>query len=189
MERPTLVVPLMNGPSQRKWVHPTIGGDFGLSDGRWIYGGMAPMSHVPVLNEAPGRDPRPGPDSPLAHWKPGYSLAGCFPAEPASASSGRVLQRVCVLIVGVPTPKGSRLVAQGCPRSGKPWVGSVTRDSTPTGLRHTWDATPLGLIRIPAHPPRVFRCAADPGLQDETPLGSMSWQILNPPTFETHTPA
>src|SRR5262249_10627617 len=30
-----------------------------------------------------------GPDAPLAHRRPGYSLSGCTPAEPDSASPGR----------------------------------------------------------------------------------------------------
>ena len=30
----------------------------------------------------------PGPDTPLAHRRPGYPLAGCFPAEPAAVSPG-----------------------------------------------------------------------------------------------------
>ena len=32
---------------------------------------------------------RQGPDTPLAHRRPRYPLAGCFPAEPASVSLGR----------------------------------------------------------------------------------------------------
>ena len=31
-----------------------------------------------------------GPDAPLAHRRPGYSLSGCTPAEPDSASPGTV---------------------------------------------------------------------------------------------------
>jgi hypothetical protein len=31
-------------------------------------------------------NPRPGPDTPLAHRRPGDPLTGCFPAEPASVS-------------------------------------------------------------------------------------------------------
>ena len=31
----------------------------------------------------------PGPDAPLAHRRPGYSLSGCTPAEPDSASPGK----------------------------------------------------------------------------------------------------
>ena len=69
-------------------VHPTIWGDFEMPDGIGIYGGMAPMRPIPGLPEAPGREPRPGADTPWAHRRPGYSLAGCFPAEPASASPG-----------------------------------------------------------------------------------------------------
>ena len=30
----------------------------------------------------------PGPDTPLAHWRPRDPWAGCFPAEPASVSPG-----------------------------------------------------------------------------------------------------
>ena len=30
-----------------------------------------------------------GPDAPLAHRRPGYSLSGCTPAEPDSASPGK----------------------------------------------------------------------------------------------------
>ena len=33
-------------------------------------------------------NPRPEPDTPLAQRRPEYPLAGCFPAEPASVSSG-----------------------------------------------------------------------------------------------------
>ena len=33
-------------------------------------------------------NPRPGPDTPLAHRRPEYPLAGGFPAEPAAVSSG-----------------------------------------------------------------------------------------------------
>ena len=32
--------------------------------------------------------PFQGPDAPLAHRRPGYSLSGCTPAEPDSASPG-----------------------------------------------------------------------------------------------------
>ena len=42
------------------------------------------------------------------------------------------------------TPTGSRLVAQGRLRSGRPWVLGQCVQSTPTGLRPV--ATPLGLI-------------------------------------------
>ncbi len=76
-------------------VQRTIWGDFGLPDGIWIYGGIAPMSNVPVPKEAPGRDTRPGADTPLAPRRPGYSLVGCFPAEPASASPGRGIAADC----------------------------------------------------------------------------------------------
>ncbi len=47
------------------------------------------MSHVTVLKEASGRDPRPRADTPMSQRRPGYSWAGCFPAEPASAFPGR----------------------------------------------------------------------------------------------------
>ena len=43
------------------------------------------------------------------------------------------------------TPTGSRLIAQGRPRSGRLWVKESRFPSTPTGLRPTLDATPLGL--------------------------------------------
>ena len=46
------------------------------------------MSNVPVPKEALGREPRPRADTPWAQRRPGYSLAGCFPAEPAAASPG-----------------------------------------------------------------------------------------------------
>ena len=82
---------------------------------------------------------------------------------------------MCILNVGIPTPKGSRPVAQGCPRSGKPWACDRGREFQP----------PRGCVRravgvdlfFCARSPRVFRCAADPGLRGETPLGSMSWRI------------
>ncbi len=41
-----------------------------------------------VSREALGREPRLGADTPWVHRRPGYSLAGGFPAEPASASPG-----------------------------------------------------------------------------------------------------
>ena len=37
---------------------------------------------------APGDVCVPGPDAPLAHRRPGYSLSGCTPAEPDAASPG-----------------------------------------------------------------------------------------------------
>ena len=39
----------------------------------------------------PDGSPRPGPDAPLAHRRPGYPLPGCVPAEPDSVSPGRVI--------------------------------------------------------------------------------------------------
>ena len=33
----------------------------------------------------------PGPDAPLAHRRPGYSLSGCTPAEPDATSPGEVI--------------------------------------------------------------------------------------------------
>ena len=72
-------------------VHPTIWGDFEMPDWIGIYEGMAPMRPLTGLEEAPDRDPRPRADTPWAHRRPGYSLAGGFPAEPASASPGSVI--------------------------------------------------------------------------------------------------
>ena len=46
------------------------------------------MSNGQTSEETLAENPRPGSDTPLAHRKSGYSLAGCFPAEPASASPG-----------------------------------------------------------------------------------------------------
>ncbi len=40
-------------------------------------------------NEAPEGVAVQGPDAPLAHRRPGYSLSGCTPAEPDSASPGK----------------------------------------------------------------------------------------------------
>ena len=57
-------------------------------EGQGVRGG-ALMSHRGLSKEAPGREPRPGADTPGAYRRPGYSSAGCFPAEPASASPGR----------------------------------------------------------------------------------------------------
>ena len=45
------------------------------------------MSNFP-LKMAPGSHNRQEPDAPLAHRRPGYSLSGCVPAEPDSASPG-----------------------------------------------------------------------------------------------------
>lgn len=42
-------------------------------------------------NAAPAGMSRQEPDTPLAHRRPKYPLAGCFPAEPASVSSGKVI--------------------------------------------------------------------------------------------------
>ena len=44
------------------------------------------MSNGQTSKKTLAENPRPGSDTPLAHRKSGYSLAGCFPAEPASAS-------------------------------------------------------------------------------------------------------
>ena len=48
---------------------------------------MAPVSNG-RKNEAPDDVTVQGPDAPLAHRRPGYSLSGCTPAEPDSASPG-----------------------------------------------------------------------------------------------------
>jgi len=45
-------------------------------------------SGVRWKTKAPEARPR-GPDAPSAHRRPGYSLSGCTPAEPDSASPGR----------------------------------------------------------------------------------------------------
>ncbi len=47
------------------------------------------MRSLPGTREAPGRDPQPGAETPRAHRRPRYSLAGGFPAELASASPGK----------------------------------------------------------------------------------------------------
>ena len=44
------------------------------------------MSNGQTSEETLAENPRPGSDTPLAHRKSGYSWAGGFPAEPASAS-------------------------------------------------------------------------------------------------------
>jgi len=55
------------------------------------------LRHTPMSNQsgrrnaAPARISRQEPDTPLAHRRPEYPLAGCFPAEPASVSSGKVI--------------------------------------------------------------------------------------------------
>src|SRR5262249_12289189 len=46
---------------------------------------------TPVSNgrrKAPKNVSVPGPDAPLAHRRPGYSLSGCTPAGPDGASAG-----------------------------------------------------------------------------------------------------
>src|SRR5437879_12308332 len=50
---------------------------------------MAPVSNG-RKNMAPENVSVQGPDAPLAHRRPGYSLSGCTPAEPDSASPGIV---------------------------------------------------------------------------------------------------
>src|SRR5262245_51564951 len=47
---------------------------------------MTPVSNGRKM--APENVSVPGPDAPLAHRRPGYSLSGCTPAEPDSASPG-----------------------------------------------------------------------------------------------------
>ena len=56
------------------------------------------------------KNPRPGPDTPLVHRRPENPLAGYFPTEPASVSSGVVIPtqyRVGLqpLDIGVMPPK------------------------------------------------------------------------------------
>src|SRR5262249_37470949 len=50
--------------------------------------GATPVSNG-GKNVAPENVSVPGPDVPLAHRRPGYSLSGCTPAEPDSASPGK----------------------------------------------------------------------------------------------------
>ncbi len=52
------------------------------------------MRPLPGLEEAPGRELRPEANTPWAPRRPGDSLAGGFPAEPASASPSGVLQQI-----------------------------------------------------------------------------------------------
>ena len=55
------------------------------------------LRHTPMSNQSGRRNVAPAgisqqePDTPLAHRRPKYPLAGCFPAEPASVSSGNVI--------------------------------------------------------------------------------------------------
>ena len=55
------------------------------------------LRHTPMSNQSGRRNAAPAgisrqePDTPLAHRRPKYPLAGCFPAEPASVSSGNVI--------------------------------------------------------------------------------------------------
>jgi hypothetical protein len=55
-----------------------------------IFGGTAPMSNG-TEKTAPGALRHQGPDTPLAHRRPGYPLSGCVPAEPDSVSPGDVI--------------------------------------------------------------------------------------------------
>jgi hypothetical protein len=48
---------------------------------------MTPMSNS-RMRTTPGSKRRQRSDAPLAHRRPGYSLSGCVPAEPDSASPG-----------------------------------------------------------------------------------------------------
>ncbi len=62
------------------------------------------------------KNPRPGPDTPLAHRRSEFPLAGCFPAEPASVSSGVAIPteyRVGLqpLDIGAMPPKIHRRIA------------------------------------------------------------------------------
>src|SRR5215813_12543898 len=41
-----------------------------------------------MVKKTPGGDFSQGPEAPSAHRRPGYSLSGCTPAEPDSASPG-----------------------------------------------------------------------------------------------------
>src|SRR5215471_12110084 len=50
---------------------------------------MTPVSNG-IKKMAPENVSVPGPDAPLAHRRPGYSLSGCTPAEPDAASPGTV---------------------------------------------------------------------------------------------------
>ena len=52
------------------------------------FSGMTPMSNQARKTTALVESSRQGPDTSLAHRSPGYPLAGCFPAEPASMSPG-----------------------------------------------------------------------------------------------------
>ncbi len=71
------------------------------------------------------------------------------------------------------TPTGSRLVAQGRPRSGRPWVEEHRESINPNGVAsHAW-LNPVGVETLAIGlKPRVSRCAGNPGLWSATPLGS-----------------
>ena len=75
-------------------------------------------------------------------------------------------------LTNVPTPTGSRHIAQGCPQSGKPWAMWPVTRFNPNGVASGMGRNPVGVEDIELLTPRVFRCAADPGLWDVTPLGS-----------------
>src|SRR3954451_18020263 len=54
--------------------------------GRWIFGGITPVSDDgggPLAHQRGARGPVPS-----AHHRPGYPLSGCVPAEPDSVSPG-----------------------------------------------------------------------------------------------------
>src|SRR5262245_9601099 len=74
---------------------------------------MAPVSNGRKM--APENVCVPGPDAPLAHRRPGYSLSGCTPAEPDSASPGN---SNCTLAKGEPqrTGDGREVMTSRCGR-------------------------------------------------------------------------
>jgi hypothetical protein len=62
-----------------------------LGDKRRVgFGGIAPTSK----SSAPRGSTQEGHEAPLARRRPGYSSAGCSPAEPASASPGNCIVRL-----------------------------------------------------------------------------------------------
>ncbi len=77
--------------NQRHWRHESVtqDGKADASPGRvWIFEASSDVQSIRPKKRGSCRDE---PDTPLAHRRPEYPLAGCFPAEPASVSSGNVI--------------------------------------------------------------------------------------------------
>src|SRR5262249_19288880 len=104
---------------------------------RRVFRGMTPVSDGRKM--APKDVPVPGPDAPLAHRRPGYSLSGCTPAGPDSASPGT---GNCSLTKGEAQRRGD---GQEVTRSGfKRWSVKIESGTQVASRGPTWrKATPL----------------------------------------------